>query len=183
MKQKEELGKVLDVAAIVAKRYCRRYRVFPGQWEEIKQTAGVIALESLEGIPPPIESRLNWLARKIWLRLIDEYRREKRRRGKEIVEAEILNDDDAESLDIWEPTTADPAMIIEDAEKRAKIWEAYDAALATFDATDREIVKRRVLMNENFSVITKALGARRKKIKEVVAEFTARFKSVWQGDE
>ena len=183
MTRAENVRKALEVAKIVAARYCRRYGIFPGLKEEIEQEAALIALEKLEELQDDAGRRMNWIARAVSCRLIDLYRRDRRRHGKEIVESDITPaaEESAGVLStLFVGASDDPARILEREEEKAKVWETFDATLAHFNEIEQEIINRRVIVNERVGAITAATGAGRKRIAAVVAEFAARFKELWK---
>lgn len=182
--ERDETGKVLEVAQRVAERYCRKYGVIPPYWDEIQQTAALIALESCETVPKPIEENLNCIARAVQCRLIDAFRHDKRRLSRERSETTFdspENDDGAGILDAWLGAEADPVEILDQEQAKAKFWEMFDDVLQSFDETERRIITDRLLLDARYRDITRATGIGRKKIAEIVDDFKAEFQRRWNG--
>ena len=181
--ERDETGKVLEVAQRVAARYCRKYGVIPPYWDEIQQTAALIALEACETIPKPIDENLNCVARVVQCRLIDAFRRDKRRQARERAEATFdapENDDGAGILDAWLGAEYDPGEILDREQTKARFWEVFDDVLSRFDANARRIIASRLLQNARYRDVSRETGTSRKKIIAIIDAFKLEFQRSWE---
>ena len=182
--ERDEIGKVLEVARRVASRYCRKYGVIPPYWEEIQQTAALIALEACETVPKPIDENLNCVARVVMCRLIDAFRRDKRRQARERAETTFdapENDAGAGILDAFLGAQHDPGEILDREEMKARFWDVFDDVLRRFDDKARRIVIRRLIQNARYREITRETGTGRKKIIATLEAFKLEFQRRWNG--
>ncbi|MBR0226120.1 MAG: sigma-70 family RNA polymerase sigma factor [Thermoguttaceae bacterium] len=176
MTREEDLSKALKVAEVVANRYCARFGVRAWLRDDVKQIAAMIAIEKLDSVPEPLDEHLNWIARTVYLRLLDEFKKDQRRRRREILERDINVEDGAGAIECFWGNDVDPDILLESEQERARFWETVDVVLELFGKTEQEIIKRRVLMNESFKSVKQATGADNKEIRRVVKMFHERLR-------
>lgn len=138
----DRVNEAIEAAKKAADHHCAKHRI--KDCEEIRQEAYLIAMEEIRAHP---DAPTNHIAQRVKCGLIDAYRKERRRKGIALDEWRIEGGRDA-------------AQTLEEEKERKLFLLALKNALSFFDADQRVIIERRVVIGEKLRDLKGVTAAR-----------------------